>query len=154
MKAYNVFLLLLIITWGFCKPFKVIEQTSQDWAGGREESGFGTMYRFKMVAKKGSDRLKIDRLWVGEYYYEISPYKEPGFFGNNDFTRKDTIRILATKYQGSDLTKDRNIHKNSKKYIAPPIDYQGDAIIGYMLKNKRRYKKIESFTRLKKLNYQ
>jgi len=148
------FLYLLIISVCiFCQPFKILEKTSQDWSGGTEESGFGTSYRFKMIAKKGSGKLVIDRLWVGKDYFEVKPYLKPGFFNNSTFHRKDTIRILATKFKGSEQNKERNIDINSSKYVKPPFEYEGDAILGYMIKNKRKYKKIESLTRLEKLNY-
>ncbi len=153
MKEQTVSYTLLVFLLFICQPFIVINQTSQEWTGGREESGNGTTYRFEIIAKKGSHKLSIDKLWVGEDFFEIRPYLKPGFFNNNIFNRNDTIRVLATKFLGSDLTKNRNIHKNSDKYIVPPFDYKGDAIIGYMINKKRKYKKIESFTILKKLNY-
>ena len=146
--------MLLILTILFWGNFKIIEATSQDWAGGRKESGYGTYYRFKMIAAKSSEKLLIDRLWIGEDYYEVKPYTEPGRFNSNKFNRADTIFILATRFLGSELTKDRNIQKKSDKYIKPAFNYDGDAIIGYKIRNKRKFKKIKSFTRLKKINYQ
>ncbi|MFC2097432.1 hypothetical protein ACFLSI_03755 [Bacteroidota bacterium] len=148
------FILIVLSIICIITPYRIIEATSQDWAGGRPEAGYGTYYKLRIIVFTGSEKLYIDQFWVGDDYYEIKPYINPGQFKNNYFSKGDTIRIQATKYSGSDITKDKNIQKSSNKYIAPPNNYKGEAIIGYKYRNKRKYKKIKFFKKLKKLNYQ
>jgi hypothetical protein len=148
---YSLFL-LLFLSFFFTKDFEVIEATYQKWSGGTPDSGTGTNYIVKMLAKSNHDKLQIDQLWVGDDFYKVEAYKQEEKSREKLFVKNDTILIKATKLIQPN-SKGVMVEKKNYENISKPYDYKGSALIGFKLKGKRKYKEISTLKKLKYLAY-
>ena len=150
MKTLSISIITLVI-FLFGTKIKVVDATSQQWAGGRYESGYGTDYKITLVAKKKSEVLTIDELWVGDDFFEVKPVKDLANRSDHTFSRKDTVYIIAgVKFKpdghGKDV-KEKGLIKQA------PRGFNGEALLGYSYRGKRRYIEIEKFRILEKIIY-
>ena len=136
------------LAW-FGNDFTVLEITSQKYSGGLEQSGHGTRYVVKLLAGKDSRKLKIDQLWIGDKYFAVKPVKDPKYRNNHEFFKNDTIFLYADDHVYPDMVN----KKENTVNIKLPYKYNGAALIGYKLRNKRRYKVVETITELEKIFY-
>ena len=151
MKILTLSLLITFFGTLCNDKFEIIEATSQEWAGGRQETGRGIMYEFTIVTKINSDALRFDQLWIGEKYFEISCYQKGKRVKNDTFGPGDTVTISVNyRLKNNDL-----INENLDKAdgIAVPKKYTGDALLSYILNGDRKYKVIEKITKLEPLKY-
>jgi len=148
-----VFLLLfsLFSTSALSQKLTIISATSQKWQGGAFGSGGGINYSIKMIAPRASADFKIDKIWIGEKYYE--PVVNKGLPKlEKDFAKGDTIQLSAAHYiPGERDKKEGNIPE--EKNIPCPKKYKGDALISYTLKGKRKYFILKKIEALQQLNY-
>ena len=151
MKLLVTFLAILFSFSWFGNDFKIVDTSSQKYAGGREKSGYGTRYNIKLFAQKDSKKLKIDQLWIGEEYFDVKPIKNPKHKNDHEFSKNDTIYLYVKHHIHTD--EEMKKAQKEKKIVKPPYNYLGAALIGYKLRNKRKYKVIEKFTELKKVFY-
>ena len=141
-----------IFICGKVKDFEVIAATKQSWHGGKPGSPGGVNYNFKFVVKKPSSKLVIDQLWVKNEQLEISQVVIMGAGEAGNFAKGDTVFFKAGKVNVP-LTQKLGKKKEEKaKGTPPPIEYEGDALIGYKMGKKRKYKIIEKFEMLKTEN--
>lgn len=150
---YLLFILSLLFIFPFClKDFDVLEATSQKWTGGTPDSGKGTNYAVTMLAKTNHENLQIDQLWIGDNFYKVQPYKRTQNRRDTSFVKNDTIFIQANLLFQPDQ---KGVMLEVKNYenIEKPCDYDGEALIGYELKGKRKYKEIEKLKQLKYIPY-
>lgn len=150
------FTLITFISIGFWfKDFEIIEAESQKWYGGRQESGYGTYYNLKLITKKKSENIKFEYLWVGENSFEIKAFKRKKNLNVYDFDKNDTLFIKINDRIIPENNRTRNKHskgfdrKKTEKKIKPPYKYKGEALIGYSINGKQKYKEIKKFTTLK-----
>ena len=143
--------LIGIIILCFGAKVKFVDATSQDWYGGRYESGRGTDYVFTLKARGGSDKLVIDKLWVDDDFYEVKAVKNPAKRSELDFEKKDTLYVRAGKKYQPD--KNGQMVKVQGKSIIAPKEYDGVALLAYTWKGKRKYMEIKEFRILEKLIY-
>ena len=144
-------LILCIFGFLFQPKVKVIESEAYKWAGGRAESGMGINYTFKIVAGKSSDILTIDELWIDTNYFKVKPQKQLDDLSiSNEFDKKDTVIIQVNHM----LIKGKYSPENNTEQIAAPIDFEGDALIGYKIKGKQKYLEVEKIKFSETRNYQ
>jgi len=141
--------LFFSLAW-FGNDFTILEITSQKYSGGQERSGRGTRYTVKIFAEKDSRKLKIDQLWIGDKYFAVKPVKNPKYKNNHDFSKNDTIYLYVKDHVYPDMVNEKEDVVNTVKL---PYKYEGVALIGYKLRNKRKYKVIEKITELEKIFY-
>jgi hypothetical protein len=139
------YLLILLTIFGFLfqPKLKLIDAQSYSWAGGRQESGKGTNYTFKVVAGKSSDILKIDQLWIGDLYFEVKPQRQlENLSITNEFEKNDTLIIQVNHRL---LPDESNELKPAFEYeqIDPPYQYEGKALIGYKKRGKQKYLEVK-----------
>lgn len=150
---YLLFFCAFIFVFPFCsRDFKVIEASKQKWSGGIPDAGKGTNYVVKMLAKTDHEKLYIDQLWIGEDFYKVQAYKQKQNRRDTLFVKNDTIWIKATKLlqpNRKGVMVEKKAYENKEK----PIDSESEALIGYILKGKRKYKEIESLKELKFIPY-
>ena len=151
MKVLVILLATLFSFNWFWNDFTIVEGTSQKYAGGREKSGYGTRYNIKLFAQKSSKKLKIDQLWIGEEFFDVKPIKDPKRKNDHNFSKNDTIYLYVKHHIHTD--EEMKKAQKEKKLLKPPYNYQGAALIGYKVRNKRKYKVIDKFTELKKVFY-
>lgn len=144
-------ILLIGITFFWGSPLKVLEATSQEWAGGTFESGYGTNYKITMKARGGSDKLSVHDLWVGEDYFEVKAVKDPTRRHDFNFEKRDSIYVFAKVTFKPD--KEGQYAKEFNADKPCPIEFNGAALLGYTWKGKQKYLKIEEFEKLEKLIY-
>ena len=150
MKIFLTSLILIILFW-FGAKVKLVDATSQDWYGGRYESGHGTDYVFTLKARGGSDKLVLDQLWMDDDYYEVKAVKNLAKRSDLDFEKKDTLFIrVGKKYQPD---KDGQMLKITGKSVKSPKEYDGVALLAYTWKGKRKYMEIKEFRILEKIIY-
>jgi len=159
MKIFYILLISFItITNNSCiKKFELINAVSQKWTGGRQETGFGIYYELTIVPNTDSDNLLFDRLWIGKKYFDIQSYQKGKKMRNNLFGKGDTITIRV-----NNSVKPKPVHFDKKddyknKCLTEkhplPHEYDGEALLSYIYKGKRKYFTIEHFTALKPVYY-
>ena len=137
------------LAW-FGNDFTVLEATSQKYSGGRERSGHGTRYTVKILAEKDSRKLKIDQLWIGDKYFAVKPVKDPKYRNDHDFSKNDTVFLYVKDHIYPDMV---NKKTNNETIVKLPYKYEGAALVGYKLRNKRKYKVIKKILELEKIFY-
>lgn len=150
MKALVVAVLVSIILL-FGAKMKMVDSTSQEWAGGIYESGYGTNYKITLIAKGGSEKLQVNEFWIGQDYFEVKAMKNLAKRSDLSFARKDTIYIVSSINFKPDNNGTMVQVKPMKK--DPPVDFEGDALLGYTWKGKKKFLEIECFRKLEKLIY-
>ena len=133
------------------QELKVIEATSQKWAGGQANSGHGINYRLTIVFNKKIKKLHIDSLWIGNEVFAVKMIKNINNVNDDFFTRYDTLYITARKRVKTDKYGNEiaTADKNSKL----PIEYQGNALLRYYIKKKVKYFEIKEFNELEPQYY-
>ncbi len=150
MKIFITTVLAIIFLF-FGAKVKLVDSTSQEWYGGRYESGRGTDYSLTLKARAGSDKLVIDKLWVGEELYEASALKDFARRTEKSFEKGDTIYVRAGKKL---LPDEQGVMKNvSGKKIKPPKSFSGSALLVYTWKGKQKFLEIKEFRVLEKIIY-
>lgn len=141
----KLFAIVFLFFFGlfFTTPFKMVNFTQQKVVGGRMESGISTVYEFKAIAKKDSDKLSFEDLWVGTTYYAVkASHQKADNSISNDFSKGDTILFRAVKRRLPDESGDLKLTLSDKqKHI--PLEYTGKALLGYTYKGKKHYFPIE-----------
>ena len=146
------FVFLFLFGLFFTTPYKIISVTQQEVVGGRQESGKSTVYLFKAVAKKGSDKLSFEDLWIGTTYYSIeASHQDDKNVISKDFIKGDTIYFQAIKRFLPDENGDLKLAAQLKNKQVP-MEYTGKALIGYSFKGKKHYYPVEEITTLKREN--
>lgn len=146
------FILLFLFGLFFSQPFKIIQSTRQVVNAGRMESGSSEVFLIKIVAKKSSEKIQFEDLWVGVTYYPIkASHQNPDNSISNDFAKGDTIYIQAVKRS---LPDEHGVLQPVKQEVSKnvPIEYTGHALIGYKFKGKQHYAVIEDFEKLQTEN--
>jgi len=139
-------LFLFICFFGLFRQgdISIISAESQQWYGGKEPAGKGINYEIIVTVHKSSNRLIIDKLWIENKCYDLKVSK-PGSIGMlSKFDKNDEIHLYASEKYFKD---DKGNWELSEGYQTsdPPIKYEGAALIGYLVNNKRKYKVIDLF---------
>lgn len=152
MKNLIIILISLCLLSCFGKDFEIIEATSQKWVGGIPGSGKGTNYVIKVIPYKSSDKLQIDKIWIGNDYYEITPLTNPQNKNSTSFEMKDTLYIRIHKYIRTNMLGEI-VKPNLKEGTEIPPEFEGDALLAFTYKGERKYKVIKEFKKLKFIPY-
>ncbi|UCH15401.1 MAG: hypothetical protein JSV22_05400 [Bacteroidales bacterium] len=142
----SIFTILLFISvLIFCKKdFRILECTMQEWIGGRQKSGKGVNYKITMVTETTSDKLELKELWIRERLCKHKLYNlNTGEFGNS-FNKNDTLILTGT------LTI-YDLKNNIDSTREVPFDFSEQIVIGYILRNKTKYKPYKDIKALKPL---
>ena len=143
-------LTLLIILSGFfgflSKDFKVIEATSQRWSGGLKEAGEGINYKITILARTNSDKLNIEEVWIKNKLCKYKMFNSTTKKFGNNFCKNDTIFLTAT-------IKVNNTKSDPGKDKQLPVDYNSETVIGFKIKNKKKYRPVDNIKILKPLYY-
>lgn len=149
MKFLSALLLSIIFGWG--GKIQVIQSTSQEWAGGLQESGYGTDYKLTIKAKAGSDLLQIDDLWVGDIHMKVRVMADPANPQNNNFKEGSQVSLKAgITYLPDADGRIRPLAADSKK---KPFNFKGEGLLGYTYKGHKAYLVIAEFKKLEKIIY-
>ena len=128
--------------------FKVLDATSQSWAGGMPQSGSGTTYTIKAVLLTSHD-IRYTDAWVGTEY----TVPEVMSFSHSDgrqLTKGDTILIKIIMHH---YPQDSPMQASLPAYKSPPIALRGEAMIRYVIGRSEKYLAIPKFKHLPPLNY-
>ena len=148
MKAIVAVVLVSVILL-FGSKMKLVDSSSQEWAGGIYESGYGTNYKITLIAKAGSDKLQVNELWIGQDYFKINAMRNLAKRSDLSFARKDTVYVVSSiNFKPGRDGKMEQVKLMRKE---PPVDFNGDALLGYTWKGKKKFLEITSFRKLEKL---
>lgn len=111
-----LFFLLIILSCN-TQDF-LLSSTYQHWVGGRQETGSGTNYRFKIVAPDSHKNFQIEKIKAHKkaLHHNINP---------ETFQKGDTIMVFAYKSKdrwNSDTTCTIQYTLNKKSYTIEPQD--------------------------------
>jgi len=158
MKPIKILLILVIsyrlLAGSHCtaQTFKVDTATSQRWAGGAVGHS-GVKYYIEL--ETSSKNIKPDTVWINGYVYPVD-------FSLKNGESKCIIDAVTHKIKYA-LWFDE-VHNTIRSNPNLPIDttaqksksirqFEGAALISYLVKHKQRLFTIKSFTRLPQLNY-
>ena len=137
--------------FSFGTKVKLLEATSQEWAGGIYESGYGTNFKVTLIAKGNSEKLQVSDLWIGEDYFSVKAVKNLAKRNDLEFSRKDTLYVTAGFTHKPD--KDGKYLRKMGEQKVVPHEYDGVALLGYTWKGKTKYIEIDELKKLEKIIY-
>ena len=137
--------------FSFGTKVKLLEATSQEWAGGIYESGYGTNFKVTLIAKGNSEKLQVSDLWIGEDYFSVKAVKNLAKRNDLEFSRKDTLYVTAGFTHKPD--KDGKYLRKMGEQKVVPHEYDGVALLGYTWKGKTKYIEIYELKKLEKIIY-
>lgn len=138
MALFAVFLI-------FCKKdFRILEGTMQEWTGGRQKSGKGVNYRITIITETSSDKLELLEFWVKKRLCKHKLFNLTTNAFCNSFNKNDTLILTGTL-----MIYDLKNNIDSTKEV--PFDFTEQIVIGYILKNKTKYKPYNDIKTLKPL---
>ncbi len=149
MKYISLLLTLMVLCTG--SKVRILEATSQEWAGGLPESGYGTDYAVTFKAKGNSELLLIKGVWIDDLYLPVRVVNDPGIPGAKAFKRGDRLTVkggLVYKPDDKGQVTLRIAEKRKK-----PVDYTGEGLLEYSYRGKTGYQEIKNFKILEKLIY-
>ncbi len=158
-RIKSVVFLLMILTLGAfakCKTKQLvcISATAQPFIGGAAGSPSGTNYHLSFIANANAQKLKLDRFWLGNEYFEVSAMRVHGANSSPEFSANDTISVMFTKLNTSTMEFNNQQEPQSKLELPKPYDFKGEGLLGFTLGKQRKYLQIEKFEKLKRQNYQ
>jgi len=117
--------------------FKLIEATKQNVVGGRKESGRSVVYNFKLVVRKSSDKIQLEDVWIGVKHFSIkASHQDADNSISSNFDKGDTIYFQAEERYLPNENGDLELQKSTNPKNVP-IEYKGNALIGYKYKGKQ-----------------
>ncbi|NNC94288.1 MAG: hypothetical protein HKN92_01920 [Chitinophagales bacterium] len=121
--------------------FLLMDSTSQRWSGGIKGSGTGITYNFK-VKIKSDDIEGFTKAWIGNRVAEIN-LKRMTLEEIDNPLSKDDIVILECRLIDGD-----------EDQMSAPIEYEGEALIEYLVGGNGRYMTVKEIEVLEKqVNY-
>ena len=132
-------------------PIQIIASFAQPWVGGVKGSGSGVNYEFQCIIKKTNSYI-IDQLWVGENFLTPSVWGKSGSYLSNGYNCNDTIFIRANQHFNSGKSSENDTSKVTSENKVP-FKFSGDALIGYKLKDKRKYITVINMVKKQTLYY-
>lgn len=111
--------------------FTLLSATSENWTAGIPSGGSGTEYYFK-IKITSSDKIIFDTLWINDNAFETFISKESTSISDKpvQYGKGDIITVRVTEL------KNQNIKPVT---VIPPIKYNGAALIGYRINDKRKF---------------
>ena len=137
--------------FSFGSKVKLLEATSQKWAGGIYEAGYGTNFKVTLIAKGSSEKLQVSDLWIGEDHFSVKAVKNLAKRNDLEFSKKDTLYVVAGFTFKPD--KDGRYIKKMGDQKPVPREYEGVALLKYTWKGKEKYKEIDKLKELQKIIY-
>lgn len=143
--------LMFSMVFIFGPKVKLLDSTSQEWAGGRYESGYGTNFKISLIAKGSNEKLQIDELWVGDRYFKVQALKSLAYRNDSIFAKGDTVYVRSSiKYIPGENGVMKEVNKLQKE---SPFEFSGDALLGYTWKGKKKFLVIKNIRKLEKIIY-
>lgn len=155
MKPFKIiFLLSPILIIGACsaQSFTVIKATRQVWSGG-VVGHHGINYYIEL--ETASKTIKPDTAWINGKVYPLKfSDKQGGYIRSVDsVTHKINYTItVGESYQ--DFRRPPTMPEDTATEKPKPVrQFNGAAMISYMLKHKQHFFIVKNFAQLKVLNY-
>jgi hypothetical protein len=124
--------------------FTLISATSESWRAGIPGGGSGTEYYFKLKITT-SENIKFDSAWINNKHFKVFIAKESVSISNEPikYTKDDIITLRIS---------DLNNQISESKKAKPPINYDGAALIAYIVNEKSQYLIIKEIIKQKSIN--
>ncbi|MCK5847232.1 MAG: hypothetical protein KAG84_07330 [Bacteroidales bacterium] len=145
-------ILLFLFGWFNFDAFEEIDATVQHSNAGRRMSGKSVHYQVKLIANKPSKKITFEKMWIGSNPVELTvfTYDDKKQIKYN-YEKGDTIYIDAyMRYRPNDKDVLALVENGLPKKV---VEYQGEAIIQYKVKSKRKELIIKSFKKLETVNH-
>lgn len=123
----------------------IIKATSQSWVAGIKNGGKGTNYLITCIANAPSDKLKVQKLWIGNTFFEVKAVRSLDTYPEETFSAGDTIFIQASRFVSPG-------EPAPEKTEPVPFKYKGEGLIGYRCGKKMKYSSIPKIEVLERLN--
>ncbi len=151
-SSISLFVIFFIFTSSFeakkkVSVLEVLSATSRYSCAGIPGAGCTTLYSVKLSTKLASNKIKIDRFWVGKEYLPPS-IKNITNIERTEFSKNDSILLVASKSTNVDKKFRPDYEEEKIKAYPVPYEYKGVALISYLYNKKRRYIEVESIKAL------
>jgi hypothetical protein len=113
------------------RHLKILKATSRKWITQRK--GDVVTYRIQILAKKNSEELQFDELWIDNKLFKVKVFKEEDKAIARFFSEKEKLYLEAERETG----------KAEYEEMAPSV--KGKVALGYTVNNKRKYLSIKGF---------
>ena len=123
------------------KSFEVIDASYYNWSPGINSGERGINYSILLKIEK--NKLSFDSVWINESAFPIELEKGKGRNDIKSIVKQDTITLAFTEIFAEKISESSNAM--NKKTIAPPMAYDGKALIRYYVGNKKKYFTIKEF---------
>lgn len=144
MNYVIIFLLQLVVFQNMCpspKP-EVLIATRQEYAGGHIQAGRGVKFKFEIKANADSENISFTYLWVNGKKVPLTVFKKGGNMQDTLFGEDDIIVAVAQIHEYPE-NPERNVNWIEEKF---PIKSVAEGVIGYIYKNKTKFKEVQEFT--------
>ena len=123
---------------GANKYFKLLSAVAEPWVAGVRGGGSGTEYYFNMVITTDQN-LKFGKVWIADKSFDSFLYKE----------QKEITGAPITFLKGDSIAVRVSDLQNMKPgTLAPPQNYNGEALIEYILNGKSNYFTVKEIKKL------
>lgn len=144
-----IFSFFTFLTEPACRKncIETVKATKQTWIAGTKNGGRGINYQITCVAGAGSDKLKVNGLWVDDQFFEVKAIRTLEVYPDEKFKAGDTIYILASRFIPGEPG------SQPEKKVKAPIKYKGEGLLSYVCGGKKKkYNTIEKFEELERIN--
>ena len=128
--------------------FKVVEATSQEWIAGAKGSGMGTTYQFKVITKT-TEKVEYRTAWIGKESFSIA-VKRPLENMDKPLKKGEELILESVKRVYPDQVPE-GMPEVTKMPI--PFEYEGDALILYLVDGEKKYLAIPALQKLPRVNH-
>ncbi|MFO7617822.1 MAG: hypothetical protein R6V75_11280 [Bacteroidales bacterium] len=149
MKYITLFVTMLLLCGG--SKVRVKEATSQKWAGGQYQSGYGTDYVVNLKAKAPSGQFSVDGIFVDDLYIPLRLANMPGQPEDRAFRRGEELSWRGGLVYRPDENGTMILHRAENR--PAPVAFTGAALIRYTLKGQVKYQEIKEIKELEMLIY-
>jgi hypothetical protein len=144
-------ILFLCLGFGNSEKLEIIRCTSQEWAGGLRESGYGINYELTLKTKAASGQLSIGDLWIGDTRLKVRVIADPSNLQNKAFAKGSQLILKAGITYRPDAQ--GKITDSVTDSIKKPFNFKGEGLLVYTYKGHKSYLKIAEFKKLEKIIY-
>jgi hypothetical protein len=120
-------LTLIYFTYFKYRHIKILKATAKKFVRHAHNEEGDINYRIEFIVKKSSEEMKIDELWIDRKLYKFKITRETSHDHVGNFNVLENLKIDAFEVADESASS------------TPPRKFNGAAMIGYWVKNKKKY---------------
>jgi|GEM_PF-2321520 len=118
--------------------FTLLHATSEPWVSGIRGGGSGIEHSFEIFII-GDQKLIFEKVWMKDKVFDVFVSKGQGAVTSDpvQYSKNDVISVRVSEFQIGNTEK-----------ILPPVNYEGEALIGFTANGKQEYFIVKEIKKL------